>query len=272
MKTFSKGRKTPINDYSDLSYAKPGKSYKRQHRDMILAARSFVELDDDLILNQQEDRIQYLLYVSNCPTTGDLFTLLIYEFYKQNLKKLSFIKRIAWHYQRDFKSIARRLKSDNDFGLDYVLLQNNYIQNKRFAIRKENLLSSFEFDDSDSTTYINEEEWLQFDALQLAQHVIKEESFRPSCVSELLKILIDEKFYLVKTLEIESAQEITPKSVGLDYAPFLIKYARLINVNTDEKRSRAEFIRYQKFLTLDNIQRKSYSLKRVIPRFLETIL
>jgi len=43
MKTFSKGRKTPINDFSDLSFVKPCKVYERQIIEKILAAINLTE-------------------------------------------------------------------------------------------------------------------------------------------------------------------------------------------------------------------------------------
>ncbi len=271
MKTFSKGRKTPINDFYDLSYVKECKTYKRQSREKILAATNFTQLDDDLILNRQEYEIQQILKYSNCSTTADLFTLLIYDFYKQAVKSLSFMERIKWRFEHDIKSFSRRLKNDNDFGLDYVILLNNYIQTKRFAIRKEPLLSEDEFDESDITIYLNEENWLHFDALQLAQLIFTDEYERPSCISELLCMLIKEKYREIGN-NIQTNKVMTTKSLRLDFAPFLNKYAKLINENTDEKRSRAEFFRYQNYLKLNHDEKKEYSKNRLLPRLKEVLL
>lgn len=271
MKTFSKGRKTPINDFSDLSFVKPCKVYERQSREKILAATNFTELDDDLILNRQEYEIQQILKYSNCPTTADLFTLLIYEFYKDNLKKLSFKQRLKWRFEHDIKSYTRRLKNDNDFGLDYMFLLNNYIQTKRFAIRKEPLLSEDEFDESDITVFLNEEHWLHFDALKLSQLIFTDEYERPSCISELICMLIKDKYREIG-INIQSNTAMTTKSLRLDFAPFLNKYARLINENTDEKRSRVEFFRYINYLKLNHDEKKEYSKNRFLPRLKEVLL
>lgn len=193
MKTLSQGRKTPINNYEDLSYCRKSVSYIRQSREEILNAKNFYDLQNDCLMIENEQTIQLLLRLSNCTTTTDLFCALSYDYLNSSFKKLNLFEKSKWIFERNIKGIGRRIVNDNDFGIDYVDLLSGTIKNKRFTLRKEWTHSLRMFSPDDITLYTNEEMYLHFDALQIAQQV-EEEKKRPSCFDELIILLVNRAY------------------------------------------------------------------------------
>lgn len=193
MKTLSKGRKTPINNFDDLSYSRESISYKRQSKEEILNAKHFYELQNDSLMISHEQTIQLLLRLSNCTTTTDLFCALSYDYIRSKFSKLNVLHQAKWIYFKNVKGFIKRIFNDNDFGIDYSDLLAGNIRNKRFALRKEWTHSLRAFSSDDITIFTNEELYLHFDALQMAQY-IETEKHRPSCIDELIIMLVNRAY------------------------------------------------------------------------------
>lgn len=189
MKTLSKGRKTPINNFDDLSYCRKSVSYIKQSKEHILNANNFYDLQNDSLMISHEQTIQMVLRLSNCTTTSDLFCALSYDYLKTGVQKLGLISKSKWLYKKEFKGFYKRILNDNDFGIDFADLKSGSIKNNRFTIRKQWTHSLRTFSHDDVTIYTNEELYLHFDALQLAQ-LIETEKDRPTCIDELIILLV----------------------------------------------------------------------------------
>jgi hypothetical protein len=290
MRTFSKGRKTPINDFDDLSYVKEATPYVRQSKEQILNAKSYHDLKDDLVRHKVGREVGFLLPLSTCATASDLFTFLSYEFIQDNLKKLSIIQRIKWHYDLEIKGFFRRLINDNDFGIDYFDILNHSFTNDKLAINKRHRIISDDYQEDDILSWTNEELMLQFDALRLAQYVLPD-YLRPTCLSELTNYLVEKKFqqfwthyeeqynvmkddYFLKdpfefvyySVSIRSKLKTDLK---IDHGNILNKYSKLINKNFST--SEQEFHRCKAYLQMNERQRMIYNIKRIPARFMEII-
>ena len=288
MKTFSRGRKTPINDLTDLSFVKPVHIYNRQSKDKILNAKNYHELSDDLIRHRVGAKVGFILPFSTCSNSSDLFTVLAFEFIQENLKKLTLFQRLKWHYELDIKGFFRRIANDNDFGIDYADMLSNSFERDKLAIVKYFRPIKDDYPDNDILNWTNEEMYLQLDALKLAQYIYDEDE-RPSCVSELTNMLVVNKFdelwnhykqqyneYIEDKPEEEPfdniyfsqfLQDRLERTLIISNEEFLNQYATMINANFAT--ASQEFERCQQFLTLNSKQKLLYKIKRFPSRLAE---
>ena len=289
MKTLSKGRKTPINDLTNLRFVVEPVDYIRQSKSVILNAKCYVELrDENFLVKHLEKDINKVMFFSNYPDYGALITGEVYKFYNNELTKLSVYQRIKWHYEHDVKGLFRRLWVKPQYALNYSSSMLNLFKNGRFSIRT----STPKFDFSTSAeSWTDEENWLFFDALRLAQLTSKNEQSRPSCISELIDKIIKaesayiDSFYVSKIVErnmsvpdcfediyqISFIYSLIGKDLMIDYAPFLKRYKPVLDKSTSIKQMNDYYNDYKQYLHMNRADRFQRNLLCIPRRIWEII-
>jgi hypothetical protein len=286
MKTLSKGRITPINDLHNLRYIVEPQNYIRQSRESILNAKSYVELNDDILLDELEIQMTQLLRYSNYPDYGALITGIVHKYYSHALSRLTLSQRLKWHYEHDVKGLCRRLLNTPQYALNYSSSVANLFKNGRFDVRTEKPRTDFF---TSVAAFTNEENWLMFDALRLAQLITPDDRDRPSCISELIRSLVLQDFKKLRGFKVpeiqhteckdyqayyreEMLQNFVEDELKLDYKLFLKHYRKVLEKSTDVNHMQRYYLNYKIYLHMTHADRLQRDMLHIPIRLLEIVL